>query len=172
MMKKTMLFLVLSMAVFLSAAVPAHAWDGKGKECPPGMGKEHGPCPIADKFMMKAHFLLENKDEVGLTDEQVKAIKELKLQAEKDGIRQFADMKTFMLDLQYKLSEDKVDVEGANKLIDKNFIVASAAAKANVEAYAKLKGFLSPEQIKKMKALHEQMEKKEKSEREEEERDR
>ena len=119
---------------------------------------------IADKFMMKAHFLLENKSDVGLTDDQVKTIKELKLQMEKDSIRQSADMKTFILDIQSKLAEDKVNVEGANALIDQNVAAASVAAKSNLAAYAKLKSLLTPDQMTKMKALHEQKEKKEERE--------
>ena len=171
MMKKMMFFLFLGMAVFLSSTASAHFWDGKckGKECPIKIDKEHCQCPITDKFMKKTHFLLEHKSDVGLTDDQVKTIKELKLQMEKDSVRQSSDMKTFILDLKSKLSEDKVDVAGANALIDKNFTSASAAAKSNLAAYAKLKSLLNPDQIKKMKALHEQMEKKKKTEGEEEE---
>jgi len=168
-MKKTMFFLLLGVAMLFSSIAPAHASDGKGKECPLKADKGRCQCPIADKFMMKAHFLLENKTDVGLTDDQVKTIKELKLQMEKDSVRQSSDMKTFILDLKSKLSEDKVDVAGANALIDKNFTSASAAAKSNLAAYAKLKSLLNPDQIKKMKALHEQMEKKKKTEGEEEE---
>jgi hypothetical protein len=107
---------------------------------------------------------LENKSEVGLTDDQVTTIKGLKLQMEKDSIRQSADMKNFELDLKSKLSEDKVDVDGTNALIDQNFTSASAAAKSNLATYAKLKSLLSPDQITKMKALYEQKEKKEKTE--------
>lgn len=171
MMRKMIFLLCLGMAVFLSATASAHFWNGKckGKECPLSMGKGQCECsqcscqcPIMDKFMMKAHFLLENKSEIGLTDDQVKAIKALKLQMEKDGIRQGADKKTFQLDLMAKLSEDKVDVEGASALIDQNFTTAAAAAKSNVANYAKLKEILSPAQMTNMKALHERMEKNEK----------
>ena len=167
MMKKIMFLLVLGMTVFLGATVAsASFWGGKckGKECPMKMDKEHCQCPIADKFMMKADFLLEHKSEVGLTDDQVKTIKDLKLQMGKDTIRQSADMKTFELDLKSKLAEDKVDVDGTNALIDKNFATALAAAKSNLATYAKLKDLLNPGQITTMKALHEQMEKKEKEE--------
>ena len=162
MTKKMMtLMLFLGMFVFLSVPAFAHSMSGKGcSQC-------ENQCPIANKFMMKAHFLLENKSEIGLTDDQVKAIKELKLKAEKDSIMQAADMKTFMLDLQSKLSEDKVDVEGTNALIDKGFSSASVAAKSNLTAYAKLKSLLTPDQVTKMKALHEKMEKREKEEGEE-----
>ena len=152
-----MLFvLFLGMFVFLGSSAFAH--DRGGSQC-------ESQCPIANKFMMKSHFLLENKSEIGLTDDQVKTIKELKLEAEKDSIMQAAGMKTFMLDLQSKLSEDKVDVEGTSALIDKGFASASAGAKSNLAAYAKLKGLLTPDQMVKMKALHEKMEKNEKEER-------
>ena len=166
MMKKMMFLLVLGMAVFFSSTAYAHFWSGKheGKECPMKMGKEHCQCPIADKFMMKADFLLEHKSEVGLTDDQVKTIKDLKLRMEKDSIRQGADMKTFLLDLKSKLAEDKLDVEGANALIDQNFAAAATAAKSNLATYAKLKSLLIPDQMTKMKALHEQMGKREKEE--------
>jgi flagellar basal body-associated protein FliL len=166
MMKKIMLLLILGMAVFLCSTAFAHFWNGKGKgkECPVSIKKEHCQCPIMEKFMKKARFLLEYKSDIGLTDDQAKTLKELKLQMEKDSIRQSADMKTFLLDLKSKLAEDKVDVEGANALIDENFASVSAAAKSNLATYAKLKSLLTPDQMTKMKALHEQMEKKEKEE--------
>ena len=166
MMKKMMFLAVLGVAVFLSSTAYASFWGGKskGKECPMKVDKEHCQCPIADKFMMKAEFLLEHKSEVGLTDDQVKTIKDLKLQMEKDSIRQGADMKTFLLDLKSKLAEDKVDVESANAFIDQKFAAAASAAKSNLAAYAKLKSLLTPDQMTKMKALHEQMEKKEERE--------
>lgn len=161
--KRIMFLLFLGMTFFFSSTASAHFWNGKskGQQCPREMGKDHYQCPIASKFMMKAHFLLEQKNEIGLTEDQVKTIKDLKLQMEKDSLRQSADMKTFMLDLHSKLGEDKVDVEGTNSLIDKSFSSASIAAKSNLEAYAKLKGLLNVDQIAKMKQLHEEMEKKE-----------
>ena len=158
-MKKTMMFILfLGMTVFLNVPAFAHPTDG-GK-----MDKGQNQCPVANKFMMKAHFLLEHKADIGLTDDQVKTIKDLKLQVEKDSIQQGADMKTFKLDLDSKLAEDKVDVEGTNALIDKGFAGASASAKSNLSAYAKLKAVLTPDQLTKMKVLHERMKKDEKEE--------
>jgi len=104
---------------------------------------------------MKAHVLLENQKELGLTDDQVKTIKNLKLQVEKDEIRQNADRETFMLDLKSKLHEDKIDVEGAKALIDKNYLAAASAAKSNLDAYAQLKNTLTPAQEAKIKELWE-----------------
>ncbi len=163
---KKMLLLVLAMIVLMSSTVFANSWsgEGKGKECPVGVAKEHSQCPIMEKFMKKTRFLLENKSEIGLSDEQVKTIKGLKLQIEKSEVQQRADRETFILDLKSELAEDKIDVEGANKLIDGNFDAAATAAKANFSTYAKLKGLLTSDQVTKMKALHEQMEKKKKEE--------
>lgn len=161
MLKKIMFILFLGMTVFLSSPAFARSMEGydKGKECSMMMSKGQCGCPIANKFTMKSDFLLEHKTDIGLTDDQVKTIKDLKLQMEKDGIRQSADMKTAMLDLEAKLTEDKVDVEGTNAFIDKNFASASAAAKSNLNAYVQLKAVLTPDQLTKMKALHEEMKK-------------
>ncbi len=156
-MKKTMMFVLMFLCA--GSAAFAHMAERGGYQ-------SESQCPIANKLMMKSHFLLENKSDIGLTDDQVKSIKELKLQAEKDSIMQAADMKTFMLDLDSNLSEDKVDVEATSALIDKGFASASAGAKTNLAAYAKLKSILTPDQIAKMKALHEKMEKHEMEERE------
>jgi Spy/CpxP family protein refolding chaperone len=166
-MRKTMMFILfLAMTVFLSSPAFARSMEGqwKGKECPIKMEKGESQCPIANKFTMKAHFLLEHKADLGLTDDQVNAIKNLKLQMEKDGIRQCADMKTFKLDLESKLMEDKVDVEGASALIDKSSATAAAASKSNLASYAQLKSLLTPDQITKMKEIHEEMKNNEKEE--------
>lgn len=162
MIRKMMFFLFLGVAVLLNSTAFAYHSNGPhgGEECSRMMHKEKSPCPIANKFMMKTRFLLELKTDIGLTEDQVKAIKDLKLQVEKDSIRQNADMKTFMLDLHSKLVEDTVDVKETSYLIDKGFAAASTAAKLNLEAYAKLKSLLSSEQIAKMKELHARMEKK------------
>lgn len=156
-MKKNML-VVAVLGVFLLFNPSAYAdtdgghpmWHHAGGM----MGYSHheqSQCPITRKFMMKAHALLENQKELGLSADQVKTIKDLKLQMEKDSIRQKADQEIFQLDLKSKLGEDKIDVEGTNALIDKAFASSTAAAKSNLEAYAKLKNVLTPDQLAKMK---------------------
>ena len=166
MIKKTVFVVFLGAFVFFSSPLFAYSSNVSchGKEHCGKMEKGKSQCPITNKFMKKAHFLLEHKSDIALTEDQVKTIKELKLQMEKDSVRQGADMQTFMLDLDSKLSGDTVDVEGTSALIDKTFTSFSASAKTSVEAYAKLKGLLTPDQVTKMKAIHEQMEKKEEAE--------
>ena len=157
MVKKTMLFVLAGMCLWLVS--PAFAEHGSkqcsmgDKECKMGGGHEKSQCPIAGQLMTEAHGILEHKTDLALTDEQIKSIKDLKLESKKDSTRQEADMKIFMLDLQSKLRDEKLDVDGTNALIDQNFAAFSSATKANVAAYAKLKAVLTPEQSAKLKNL-------------------
>jgi Spy/CpxP family protein refolding chaperone len=158
MKKKAVLIALLGMCFVFSRSATADPMDGhsmnkhesRGHEMTGGKGSQ---CPVADKLMRKAHFLLEHETDLALTDEQVKTIKGLELEAEKDSIRQAGDMKIFLLDLKSKLGEDKIDAEGTKAFIDKTFSSVAEAAKANVDAYAKLQGVLTPDQLAKMKAL-------------------
>ncbi len=160
-MRKFLLaFLVLGSA-FLTQNVWAECPMGKGdcqgqKQCAVSGGHgqdESSPCPIIDKIMKKAHFLLENWEEIGLSQEQVNTIKDLKLQDKKSMIRGGADMEIMMLDMKSKLSEEVLDVEGMNAMIDEGMAQMTQSAKASVDVYAKLKAVLTPEQVEKAKAL-------------------
>lgn len=125
-----------------------HGPDCSSKDCETG-----GGCPIVGKFMKKAHWLLSNQDELGLTSDQVDTVKALKGEMKRSAIRQEADMKIFMMDLEDKLSDETVDVEGLNAMLDKAGAGMTEGAKASVAAYVKLKEVLTPEQIAKAKEL-------------------
>lgn len=160
-MKKILsVFFVLG-AILLTQNVWAECPMGKGdcqgqKQCAVGGGQgqeESYPCPIIDKIMKKAHFLLDNKDEIGFSEEQADTIKDLKLQAKKSMIRGGADMEILMLDMKSKLSDDVLDVEGINAMIDEGMARMNQSAKASVDIYAKLKSVLTPEQAEKAKEI-------------------
>ena len=116
-------------------------------------GEGKNQCPVVDAFTKKTHFLLEHKTDLALTEDQTKAIKALKLEVEKDSLRQNAEAGVFVLDLRSKLAEDKIDVAGTDAIIDKSFADMAQATKSNVDAYAKLKDTLTPEQLAKMKDI-------------------
>jgi len=150
--KKMTLLALLGMCVLAASPVYAHeAGEGYGH----GMKGHHGqnPCPVATKVERTSHFLLEKKADLNLTDDQVKSIKDIQLQTEKSSAQQMADMKIFMLDLQSKLGDDKIDAEGTKALIDKNFAAFATDAKASVDAYAKLQSVLTPDQAAKVKEI-------------------
>ena len=163
-MKKKLTISLLSF-LFLSAIATSSSFANHGaghcsmsehgtEKCSSG-GCSHesskSQCPIARKVMAKAHWMLENKTTLGLSDEQVKTIEDLKTEMKKKQIRESAEMQISMMDMEAKLKEEKVDVNGLNKMIDQGMASMAQSAKENVQAYAKLKGMLSDDQWKKLK---------------------
>lgn len=114
--------------------------------------KVHG-WSTQDKISHQAHFMLINKDELGLSNEQAKKIKELKLKAKKDSIKAEAEIEMIALDIKAKMWEETVDVTAINKLIDQKYEFKKAKAKSLVAVYAELKGILTDEQKEKLKGL-------------------
>lgn len=164
-MAKKITTLLLAVFFLLSLALPAMAGDCKGGQCPMknaqgGCGKSGGSCgnkeyqcPIVAKLMKKAHFFLENQKEIGLSEDQVQAIKAIKIEAKKSYIRQEAEMKIFEMDLDQKLSEPKVDVEALNAMMDSASAGFAQGGKATVASYAKLKAVLKDDQMAKAKEI-------------------
>ncbi len=129
--------------------------DGR-KEC--SMHRTHKQeqaphCPIAGKFMQCSGLLLGNAAEIGLSDDQVKSIQQLKNDMIKRGILGKAGMEVFMIDMQSKLAEEKLDVDGIGKMIDEGTKIMSEDAKASLSALSKLKEIVKPEQMKKCKEI-------------------
>jgi len=139
----------IALAIFFCLASTTISWANhgdKGKDC----GSQ---CPIASKAMKKASFYLSQKDELKLSDDQVNTLKTTKADLEKSNIQMEAAMKTSMIDLEQKLSEETVDVEGLNAMIDKNMAGFAQGAKESIAAYAKIKTTLTDEQRAKAKEL-------------------
>lgn len=166
-MKKTLASIFTAIMIF-TLAVPAFAkcegghcpMKGKrGEECASkGACSSKGDCckdqcPITAKLMKKAHFYLENQKEIGLKEDQIKAIKAIKMETKKAEIRQSAEMQVFMMDLESKLSEPQLDTEGLNAMVDSMSSGFNSGAKATIAAYAKLKGILTADQHAKVKEL-------------------
>ena len=119
-----------------------------------GHGKSKGDHGSLDKKLyMKAHFLLKNEKELGLTDAQVEQIKNLKYETKKDIIKRKAEIDVLAVDIKRALWADTIDTDAINALIDKKYELKKAKAKTLVSAYAKLKATLTDEQKEKMKTL-------------------
>lgn len=112
-----------------------------------------GQCPILSKLLKKADFFLDNQTEIGLSDEQVKQIKDLQLWGKKQAIMGEAGMKTMALEVKSKLSEKKIDVDALNAMIDQGMAEWGKSAKETLNNYVKLKAILSEEQMEKAKAV-------------------
>ena len=168
-MKKLFTYALLLMTCAVFAPTTAFAvyeeHDGKsfvkGKQCDAteDCGKKDYDkcgsykCPIVSKLMKKAGFFLSNAKEIGLSDEQVAQIKAIKTDTKKAYIRTEAEMQVFEIDMNAKLSEPKVDVDGLNSMIDQAMAGWSTGAKKSIADYAKLKAVLNEEQMAKAKEI-------------------
>ena len=136
---------VLLLAVFSAGGLYA-------KECGHGKKEGHG-YDFGKKVLGKMHLAMANKEELALSEDQYQKIKALKISTKKDLIRNKAEIDLVAIDIKSKLSEDTIDVEGVNKLIDQKYELKKARAKALVGACVKFKGILTAEQQQKMKKM-------------------
>jgi hypothetical protein len=147
------------MILALTVAVSVPGAYAEGGSCCKGMhgmhGKKHGGDggSLEKKFFKKAHFLLENGDELGLTPEKVEAIKALKMETKKTLIRQDAEIEIAGMDIKAALYNFPVDIEAVNALIDQKYELKKQKAKATAGAIAKLKAELTKEQYDKLVTL-------------------
>ncbi len=106
-----------------------------------------------DKTHDKAHFFLKNKEELGLTDEQVKEIKDLKIAAKKAKIANKAEIASLDVDIKAKMWESPMDTAATDELIDRKYELKKEKAKASIRTHARLRNILTEEQKQKMKGL-------------------
>ncbi len=145
-------FAVCMLAIFLAAAVPA----AYAHQCQMMKGSEHGQhgqSGFEGKFCHKARFILENEEELGLTEEQVKKIGDLQLQTKKSLIGKDAEIEALALDINSKLNEDTIDTKAVSELINMKYELKKEKAKLAVESMASLKNILTDEQKKKLKGI-------------------
>lgn len=118
-----------------------------------GKAKEGCYWNLEEKFSYKAHFILKNTEELGLSDKQVEKIKDLKVKTKKALIGKKAELDVLALDIKGELWKDTIDTGAVNKLIDKKYELKKEKARSLVSAYAALKGILTEKQKEKMKEL-------------------
>ena len=110
-------------------------------------------CCFAEKFFHFAHLALENHEELGLADEAVKKVRELKIGTKKSLIRNRAEVELLMVDIISSLYQEKPDVAAINRLIDKKFDVKKVGMKKLIASFVAVKKLLSKEQMKQVKAI-------------------
>ena len=110
-------------------------------------------CCFAEKFFHFAHSILENHEELGLTDVDVKKLRDLKIGTKKSMIRNRAEVELLMVDIISSLYQEKPEISEINKLIDKKFEIKKAGMKKLIAAFVGIKKLLSKEQMKQVKAI-------------------
>lgn len=139
----------VSLAVILAlASTASFAYQDDHDKAKGGQGKS---C----KVTAKAHMVLKNKDELGISENQEEKIEALLLKAKKESIRQDAEIEIIGLDIKAKMKENTVNVQEINPLIDKKYDLKKAKAKASLAAYAELKNILTDKQKETLKELYE-----------------
>jgi len=138
--------LVMTFGLIGSAVFADHGEKG---ECQ--YEKEKGD--LEAQFSDKAHLLMKNQEELGLSDEQMTKIHDLKMNTKKDLIRRDAEIEILALDIKSALHEETIDTKAVNALIDKKYDLKKEKTKMLVGAYAALKETLTKEQKEKMKGL-------------------
>ena len=110
-------------------------------------------CCFAEKFFHFAHSILENHEELGLSEESVKKVRDLKIGTKKSMIRNRAEVELLMVDVISSLYQEKPDISAINKLVDKKFEIKKAGMKKLIAAFVGIKKLLSKEQIKQVKTI-------------------
>ncbi|MBI4845901.1 MAG: Spy/CpxP family protein refolding chaperone [Candidatus Omnitrophica bacterium] len=147
MKKKIVFFAVIFFVVNMCAVrTDIFAFDGH-KKAKQGAGLE-------EDFFKKAHMLVTKGECAGLSEEQLKQIKELKISVKKDIIRNKAEIEIVDLDIESELWAEEIDQKQVNKLIDKKYELKKETAKLLIDAYVKLKKIITPEQKEALKNLY------------------
>lgn len=137
-------FVIALLVCFTFFASQVYAEHGKMKG---GHGNMEG------KFYKKAMLMIANQEELGLSDAEVKKIKELKVAIKKDLITKKAEIDLIAIDIKAAMWEDMVEIDSVNTLIDRKYELKKQKAKSLVAACVALKGMLTKEQIKLLKGL-------------------
>lgn len=141
-MKKLLVLLVLAAFTLSAGTVYADHWHG-------GRGEMN----MEDKLMKKAQMAIMNSEELGLSDEQVMALKDLKTSIKKDLIMKNAEIDVLKVDIKSLMWADTLDTEKINALIDKKYELKKAKAKAVVAGCDGIRKTLTEDQLSQMKTL-------------------
>jgi len=149
----------------LSFMTPLSTFADHGKEWKKGKKKMDWGTKdlLSHKVFFRANFYLKNAEKLSLTEEQMAKIKEIKLNLQKEMLRNNAEIKAAKLDLSSELHKDKLDGIKIPSLIDKEYELKKKMGKEAVGALIQIKSLLSPEQVEKAKELWKKKKRKMKS---------
>ena len=108
---------------------------------------------LEEKLFYKAHFILKNEEELGLSEKQVDQIRKLKIDTKKDLINKQAQIDLIGVDIKTQMWEDPMDLDAMNELVEHKYMIKEAKTKALLAAYAQLKSILTEDQKTTLKRL-------------------
>jgi Spy/CpxP family protein refolding chaperone len=110
----------------------------------------HGP-GFRDGSRGAGHFLWKKLMGLGLSDQQMDALKAIKSRATKDTIRKRADLQLARVDLRELLRKDPVDMKAVEAGLKKVESARTDLKLTHIKAREEMKAVLTPEQRKKLK---------------------
>ncbi|MFH1459484.1 MAG: hypothetical protein ABIG64_03810 [Candidatus Omnitrophota bacterium] len=136
-MKKNILLISLcAILIIVFLASVSFAYDK-------GEGQKDG---LECKFFSKISKVYQNKEELKLTDAQMKQIKDLKIKLKKELIKNKAEIDLVAVDIKSQMYEEDIDVKALNQLVDKKFEFKKDKAKILINSYSQLNKIFTDEQ--------------------------
>ena len=151
-MKRKIILVSLLMILAVSFCVPAGYADYGSKYCK----KDKKYDGLQEKIFYKAHFILNNEEELNLSKKQVRTIKDLKITLKKNIINMQAQIDLLGVDIKTEMWEDPMNIETINSLVEEKYTIKKEKTKTLIDAYSKLKGVLNEDQKKTLKKLWKQ----------------
>lgn len=124
--------------------------SGKGQMMSHSGGHRHG---IATGHLLR--HLLKNKQEIGLTDEQIAKLRAMALDADRARIRAEADKMVSDRELRSLLWDEKAELTAIEAKVKETESLEATVRIIGIRAKRELVGVLTPEQKTKLKALWE-----------------
>lgn len=155
------LSLIVGLAAGFSLLASSLAWaDGAGR-CIRHGGQRHsislsGGHTLTGVSTHMLRHLLRNKQELGLTDDQMTKMRALALDADRAHIRAKADVMVSERELHALLRDEKTELAAIEAKVKEHEAFQATARIIGIKATRDLMGVLTPEQRAKQKALWEQ----------------
>jgi len=140
-MKKLLITSLVVTGLLLSSSVVVQACSkdkGKCSKC----AEKTQKCKIT-KLKKKVKPLWIHKDSLGITEDQLNKIKDIKHKAIKKMIQLHADKDIVMIDLDSAMRAESINVNVVNKLIDSKYVSKKKTAKTYVKAISDIQKVLT-----------------------------
>ncbi|HXY55617.1 MAG TPA: Spy/CpxP family protein refolding chaperone [Nitrospirota bacterium] len=151
---KKMMIVVVTGLMFLGLASQRSYADpcGCGGMGMPGGSQmmHHGP-GFRNGSHGGGHFLWKKLMGLGLSDQQIDTLKEIKTRVTKDTIKKRADLQLARVDLRELLRKDPVDMKAVEASLKKIESASTDLKLSHIKAREEMKAVLTPEQRKKLK---------------------
>ncbi|MBI3080042.1 MAG: periplasmic heavy metal sensor, partial [candidate division NC10 bacterium] len=136
-------FLLVALALF-PAPAPAHQGPGEGGMMGGGMmgGMGGGREPGHEGPLIS--YMLNMKDQLGLTLKQAQALRDLRAGFEKEVIQRGAEIRVAEVDLRETLAQEQVDLGRAEALVKKIAGLRAGLRLSRLRTLEKGKGVLTP----------------------------